>query len=372
MIKIVEAKTKKELKKFVDIPFYLYKNDPYWVAPLKDEQLKKLMGVNNPLFDQGDHAFFIAYKDEEIAGRILVGIEEKLNKDKHKKEGYISLVECIDSTEVFQALTDKCEEWLKARNIESYVGPISPTKGDDSRGILVEGFDGPPVLMNSYNPDHYKKMFEECGFEKYRDLLAFYIDIENVRVNRLKKVVDYAQKRYGYYIENMNLNDIDGLADEIKTIIDLSLPESDHRVAPSKHDIIAEVESLKKYADEDLLFIAKTNDGKPIGMVVSLPNYNEVLIKMKGKKLPFGVFKYLWYKKRVKGLRVFIQHVIPEYRDRAVNGAIFYKMFIKSLEKGYTYGEGSTIGEENKKSIMSVVKIGGKRYRTYRMYKKTI
>ncbi|WDV46243.1 hypothetical protein PV797_00770 [Clostridiaceae bacterium M8S5] len=372
MIKIVEVKSKKQIKEFIEVPFHIYKNDQNWVPPLRRDELKKLMGINNPLFTQGEHALFIVYKDSKGVGRIIVGIEEKLNKSKNKREGYISLFECIECEQVFKLLLQTAEQWLKTRGMKTVVGPISPTKGDDSRGILVEGFDGPPVIMNSYNPKFYGEYFQTNRYNKYRDYLAYYIDTSSMPIERYKRVVKYAKKRYGYYVEKMNLDDVEGLANDLKKIVDLSLPQAEHRIPPSRKDLMAEIRSLRKYADRDLLHIAKSKEGEPIGFVVAVPNYNEILIKMKGRYFPFGILKYLYYKNKVKGVRVFIQHVIPKYRDKAVNGAIFYNMIIKSIEKGYTYGEGSTINEHNKKSILSVEKLGGRKYRVYRMYKKDL
>lgn len=372
MVEVREISKKEDLKKFIDLPFEIYKDDPNWVPPLKGSMLKTLTGINNPLFMNGPHTFFMAYKDGKPAGRILTGINEKLNRNKDKKEGYISLFECVYDWETASLLLDNAASWLKARGMEIVVGPVSPTNGDDSRGLLVEGFNGTPVLMNSYNPEYYIDFFENYGFTKDIDLLAYYLDYDSAPVERFERVVEYAMKRYNFRVDKFNFNKLDREVKDIKKILDLAMPNSwGHLTPPSLEELYAEVFTLKKYADNDLLYIARCND-EPIGFVFALPDLNQVLKKLKGKLFPLGVFKYHWYKRKVDGFRAFVQFVVPKFQNKGVNGSIFYKLMVEAKRKGYTYCEGSTIGEMNIESRRSVEGAGGRHYRTYRLYKKEL
>ncbi|EOD00734.1 GNAT family N-acetyltransferase [Caldisalinibacter kiritimatiensis] len=374
MIDIIEVKDKKGLKAFIDLPWELYKDDPNWVPPLKHSMYKTLKGINNPLFMCGPHTFFLAYKDNKPIGRILVGINEKLNKEKNKKEGYISLFESINDKKVAFSLLDQAINWLKERGMNSVTGPVSPTNGDDNRGLLVKGFDGPPVLMNSYNPSYYPEFFDQYGFVKDIDLLAYYFDPNTVPEKKFKRVVEYAMKKFDFRVDKFNFKNLDREIKDMKKVLDVSMPESwEHLTPPSLEELNAEVNALKSFADPDLLYMARSNkDNEPIGFVIALPDYNQVLKKLNGKLLPFGFLKYLWYKHRITGMRIFVQFVVPKFRNKAVNGAIFYKLMVESKRKGYTYGEGSTIGEMNIESRRSVEGAGGQLYRIYRLYKKDI
>lgn len=372
MIKIVELRDSKKLMTFINLPWTLYKGNPNWIPPLKHDMSKTLSGKNNPLFMCGPHSFFLAIKDDKPVGRILVGINEKLNKEKNKNEGYISLFECINDESAACMLLDAACSWLKCNSITSVVGPVSPTNGDDSRGLLIKGFDGPPVLMNSYNPTYYIDFFEKYGFIKHMDLYAFDIDPNSAPEERFGRVVEYAMKKYNFQIDRFDMNNMEREVQDMKSVLDLSMPESwEHLTPPSVDELRAEVATLKKLADPDLLYMARSGSD-PIGFVIGLPDYNQVLKKLNGRLFPFGIFKYFYYKRRITGLRIFAQFVVPKFQKKAVNSAIFHRLMVEGKRKGYTYCEGSTIGEMNIDSIRSVEGAGGKLYRVYRIYRKDI
>ncbi|SKA83929.1 hypothetical protein SAMN05428976_10689 [Clostridium sp. USBA 49] len=373
MIEIVEIKTKSEIKKFVKLCYEIYKEDKYWVPPLESDMINTLLGHDNALFMNGEHAFFMAYLNGKAVGRICVGINETLNKKKNLKDGYISLFESINNKEVAFSLFDKAVNWLKERGITVVKGPISPTNGDDYKGLLVKGFNGSPVLMNSYNPEYYVNFFEEYGFVKHLDLYAYYQDINSdLNLEKHQKITNYAMKRYNFRIDNINLKDIDNEILDIKKILDIAMPEDwEDLTPPTYEELKAEAGQLIKMADEELILIARS-EGQPIGFAIALPDYNQVLKKLNGKLFPFGPLKYLWYKKKIDGFRIFILFVIPKFRKKAVSSAMLYKFYENALKKGYKWAEGSTIGETNIPMRLDIEKIGANHYRTYRIYKKEI
>ncbi len=372
MLQIKEIKKKQELKAFIDLPWEIYKNDPYWVPPLRWPLFQTLQGKNNPLLARDPHTFFLALSENQVVGRILVGVNTKLNRKKRKKEGYISLFETINDEKVATSLFEAAIAWLRQRGLTRVVGPVSPTNGDDNRGILIKGFNGPPVLMNSYNPPYYEKFFESSGFEKNMDLLAFHLDVEKLDDERYGRIVAYAMKKFDFHIDRFDKKNLEREISDIKEILDLSMPESwGHLTPPSLEEIRAEIYTLAKFVDSDLVYIARSQD-RPIGFVVALPDYNQVLKRLDGRLFPFGFIKYLWYKRKINGARVFIQFVVPKFRNKAVNSAIYHRLMLEARNKGYVYGEGSTIAEMNKESIRSVVGVGGKLYRVYRIYQKTV
>lgn len=314
----------------------------------------------------------MVYEDNMPLGRICVGINDDLNRKKGLKEGYICLFECVENKDAAFLLFDTASKYLKEKGMNSIRGPVSPTNGDDYKGLLVKGFDGPPVLMNSYNPEYYVKFFEDYGFKKFIDLYAYYYDLSKGNFERYGKIVEYATKKYNYRIERIDLKNLDKEIKDIKSILDVAIPEEwEDLTIPSIEDIKAEVKYLKPMVDPDIIVIARSMD-RPIGFAVALPDYNQVLKHLNGRLFPFGIFKFLWYKRKINSGRLFIMFVIPEYRKKGVSSSMLYKVFEAGLKKGYIYGEGSTIGETNLAMRRDVEGIGGKHYRTYRIYKKQI
>lgn len=372
MIEIIEIVNKRGIKKFIDFAFELYKNDPNWVPPLKGDLLKTLEGRNNPLFMSGSHAFFMVYSNGKPLGRICTGVNQSLNEKKNQKDGYICLFEAVNNREVAFALFDAAVSWLRERGISTVKGPVSPTNGDDSRGLLVMGFDGSPVLMNSYNPEYYVNFFNEYGFEKHLDLYAYYYDVEGVDVDRYIRPVEFAMKRYNFHVDRIDLKNIEKEMEDVKKILDIAMPDDwEDMTPPTLEEIRAEGKALVAMADPDFIYIARS-EGNPIGFGIALPDYNQVLKRMNGRLFPFGFLKYLKYKKKIDGARIFILFVIPEFRKKAVSSAILYKALAAGKKKGYKYGEGSTIGEINTAMRRDAEGAGGVHYRTYRLYKKDI
>lgn len=372
MIEIVEIINKKDIKKFIDFSWELYKDDENWVPPLKSDLLKILQGKNNPLFVNGSHALFMAYVNNIPKGRICVGINESLNTKKLNNEGYISLFESVNDREIAFALFEKASNWLKERGIEQVKGPVSPTNGDDNRGLLVMGFEGSPTLMNSYNPKYYMDFFNEYGFEKHLDLYAYFYDVKNVNIDRYEKPVEFAMKRYNFSVDKIDLKNIENEIRDIKSVLDIAMPDDwEDLTPPSLEDIKSEAKNIVAMADPDLIYIAR-KEGRPIGFGVALPDYNQVLKRMNGKVFPLGFLKFLYYKKKINGARIFILFVIPEFRKKAVSSAILFNSLLAGKRKGYIAGEGSTIGETNIPMRRDAEGAGGVHYRTYRLYKKSI
>ncbi|TJX14799.1 hypothetical protein E9840_05245 [Tissierella creatinini] len=372
-ILIKEVKSKSQFDDFIDLPFELYEDDEAWVPPLKFDFKKYIVGENNYLNQSGPNTRIVAYRDKKIVGRLLVGINEKLNKAKGIKEGYISLFESIDDKEVAFALLSFAENWLGERGMDLIKGPLSLPGGDDNRGFLLDNFHDPTLIMNTYNKKYYNDLFLSYGFEKYLDCYAYKSYIHNDNIERYERLVPYAMKRYGFRIDKLDLKNMDSEMKDIKSIIDRAMPkEWDDFIPPNEEEIDLIAKQLIPFADDDLIYIARTNKGEPIGFNISLPDYNQVLKKLKGKLLPFGILKFPYYKKKIDRIRFFVLFVVPEYRKKGVPSAIYLKSYIKAKEKGYVFGEGSTIWEYNKDMILDIEKYGGILYKTYRIYKKSI
>jgi hypothetical protein len=376
MLEITEIKTMRDQRAFIALPYHLYRGDPNFVPPLRLQMKDVLTEGKNMLFGYGPHAMFLARKGGRPIGRILVGIDEGFNRDNSLKSAWFALFECEKEEETAAALLDACESWARARGMDMLRGPMSPDNGDDYRGLLVMGFDGPPALLNSYNPPWYPEFFERHGFHKDEDLYAYYFDRTIFDKDRLGRIVPYAMQRYGYRVDSVDKKQLRREVTDIQRILQDTIPglEGDWMAVPSVDDVEKEARFLLPMVDADFICIARANDtNRPVGFVVAIPEYNQVFKRLKnGKLLPFGVFKLLLYRKKINALRVFVQFVVPDYQNKAVNAAIFYHIYMKALEKGILTADGSTIGELNIPSRLSVEKLGGKHYRTYRTYRKKI
>jgi len=371
-IRIKPVTTKSDRNIFVKLPWQIYRNDPNWVPPLLMDMHNTLNPRKNALLRLGPYCFMLVFKREQPVGRIGVGMDERLNRAKQKRMGYLTLFESVEDYSVARALFDAGLAWLREQGAEEVTGPQSPSNGDDYRGLLVKGFDSPPVLLNSYNPSYYPKFFEQYGFEKHFDRYAYFYDLTNGPSERLRKGVEAVHRRYNFRVRPINLKNLRQEMVLIKDIVERSMPEWPDMIPPSMEEIEAEAAKLKQLAQPELVLFAESEEGEPIGLSIALPDYNQVLAHLNGRLFPFGIIKFFWYKRKIKGARVFVLFVAPEWRKRGISAALYYYTMRNAYRLGYTFGEGSTIHEFNRAMNLDARKAGGELYKIYRVYMKML
>ncbi len=371
-IQIIPVKKNKDVQDFIKLPYKIYKNDPWWVPPLENEIRNLLTPEHNNLLKKGPYQFIIVKKDGIVQARIGVGIDYEINEAKDKKEGYLTLFETTADYEVARNLLDYSCNWLKKRGIGNVTGPISPTRGDDYRGMLVKGFGSSPVLLNPYNPPYYPEFFERYGFEVDMDFCAYYYDLRREIDPKLVRGVNLVKQRYNFRVDSLNINELEQELNDIKVILDEAMPEEwEHIVPPSLEELHSIARPLLKIAEPGLINIARQGD-RPIGFALALPDYNQIFKKIKGKLFPFGFLKILWHKHKITGGRIFVMFIVPDFHKKGVSAAIYLKTFQEAKKLGYIYGEGSQIGKWNKAMRRDAEGVGGIHYKTYRFYKRNL
>ncbi|NLM36877.1 MAG: GNAT family N-acetyltransferase [Firmicutes bacterium] len=372
-ISIKPVVTRNDMRDFLWLPWNLYKNDPNWVPPLLNEVKKQLDPRFNPLLTRGPYRLFLACDSVgRPLSRVMVGIDQADNEGKAKKEGYLALYEAVNEESSTLILNHACT-WLANQGIHLVRGPISPTKGENLRGLLIWGFDSPPVLMNAYNPPEYATYFEKAGFTKDVDYYAYHYDLKRIDVRKTERVVSYAQNKYGFRVNSFDRNNIEAELADLKSILEHARPEDWGDLSPPNlEDLRAYAFQLRDLIIPELIPIARNLEGKPIGFAASIPDYHRVLMKNSSFPFPTGWAKFLFNRHRVSGARVFLLFVIPEYRKKGVSGTLFYHLLLKAKEFGFTYGEGSIVAEFNIPMRRGAERAGGLHYRTYRVYKKEL
>jgi GNAT superfamily N-acetyltransferase len=370
---VVPVRAPRDLRRFLTLPRSIYRGNPCWVSPLLADQRRDLADALLP-GDDGSRALFLALRDGRPAGRIAAIVDRTLNATKQSQTGYFSLFECVDDRRVAAALFDAAGAWLKARGLTVLKGPVSPDgpHGDDCKGLLVDAFDRPPVLMTSYNPPYYQGLIEGCGFAKDFDVYAYLLDKDRLFNRDPGKVIEYAERRYKFRLDTINLARLDDEIRAVKHVLDLAVPaEWPDMIAPSLEELQAMAKRMKPIADPDFVVIARAGD-EPVGFGIALPDYNQVLIHLNGRMTPLAILKYLYYRRKITWARIFIMFVVPTFRKKGVAHAIYYHIFLRGTGKGYTHGEGSTIGEPNTQMRTDMESIGGQKYKTYRIYRKEL
>ncbi len=361
-----------DLRAFLAVPRTIYRGDPCFVPPLLRDVRTSVAAADLEASDT--RALFLARDGRTLGGRVVASIDPVLNARKGERAAHLSLFECVEDREAAAGLFEAATGWLRARRIRLVRGPVSPAGPalDEYKGLLVDGFDRPPVLLTSYNPRYYEGLFEASGFTKDIDVYAYRLDRDALFACDPVRALDYAARRYGYRVETFDLHEVDRAIGDIKHVLDLAVPaEWPDMVAPEIAEIRAMAARLLRLADRDLLLVARAG-GEAVAFGISLPDYNQVLIHLNGLMTPLAAARALWYRRRITAIRFFVMFVVPAFRNKGVSHAIYHETFRRGTAKGYTWGEGSTIGETNTAMRQDIEKIGGRRYKTYRVYRKEL
>lgn len=373
-ITVKPVQNKKEKKLFIDLEWQLNKNTPNWISPLRMERVKVLDTRKNPFYQHSSIELLIAYKDGQPVGRIAAIINKNHNEFHQDKVGFWGFFESINDPAVANALFRAAADWLKARDMEEMWGPMNPSTNDEC-GLLIEGFDTPPMLMMTHNHTFYPALVEEFGNKKIKDLYAWYQTTEDAlshSTEKLRRVSEKILKRYGITIRKIDVKNIKREVKLMKEVYNNAWSRNWGFVPFTDEEFDYSADGLKDIADPDFLLMAEKGD-KPVGFSIILPNINEILAGIpNGKLFPSGIFKLLSGMKKIKTVRVLILGVIKEYQFSGLGSAFYIRAMETAREKGIVGGEMSWILEDNLTMNRAIESFGSRIYKKYRIYQYTL
>lgn len=365
-ITIQPVQSKRDLKKFILFPWKIYKGDPNWVPPLIMEMKKMFDPKKNPFFQHAEVENFLAYRDGEIVGRISAIINDNHNEFHNEKTGFFGFYESVNDLEVARTLIGTAAEWVKDRGMDRLRGPMNFST-NDTCGLLVDGFDSPPVVEMTYNPPYYADLFEKAGLKKVKDLYAYYMDDSTPISPKIERIANILKKRHNVTVRSINMKKLREELDLVKIVYNDAWSKNWGFVPLTDAEIDYIADQLKTIVDPELAIFAFVN-GEVAGFSVSLPDFNQALIKINGRLFPFGLFKLLWYSRKIDMIRVFIMGVREKFRHIGLDAIFYYETYMRGTRKGYHKGEFSWILEDNYRMRNTLEKMGARIYKTYRIY----
>jgi GNAT superfamily N-acetyltransferase len=367
-VTVEKVMTKMQIREFIRFPYALYKNDHNWVPPLLMDDYRKINRKKHPFYQHAEAEFFLARRDGAAAGRIAA-IHDKIWEQTHKENAaYWGWFECREDHAVAQQLFDAALDWARGRGCTRIIGPMSPN-ANDYIGCQIEGFEGSPVLFMTYNPAYYDRLIQGCGNRKWKDLVAWLVGHD--APERLARIMPRVEAKGGFTLRTANMKDFKG---EIERFNDLyNQFEQVNAVftpmTPAEVDLIAR--DLKMAVDPELVFFAEV-DGKPVGVSLSVPDFNVAFKAAHGRLFPFGLFRLLAARKRIPIIRTISMGVLPDYRNRGIDLSFYYNTFVNGKRKGYKGAELSWVEEDNVPMTNTATKIGATPYRKYRVYEQAL
>ncbi|HPR18306.1 MAG TPA: GNAT family N-acetyltransferase [Candidatus Cloacimonadota bacterium] len=373
MITIKPVTNKKELRQFIMLPFSLYKNDPNWVAPLISEQKKFFDPACNPYYEHSEVQLFLAEKDGKIVGRISAQTNTQHNKFHEDKAGFFGFFECIDDQEVADKLIAAAYEWNKAKGKDMLRGPLNFSTNDEC-GLLVDGFDTPPFIMMTHNLPYYKKLLENAGLHKSMDLLAYLIP--NNPPEKLNRIVEKLQQRGRFTVRPLRRKrkELRQDLELVFTIYSQAWERNWGFVPMTEKEFFHLIDTMIVFVRPEFFYLAFVED-QPAGFYCALPDYNQIIQKMKGRMLPFGIFHFLFGRNKITAMRVITMGVIKEFQGRGIDTVFYTKSFQVAHEHKQLQiknAEMSWILETNTMMNRIATNLGGHVHKTYRILDKKI
>ncbi len=371
MVNIEVVRDKKTLKKFIDFPYKHYENDENYVPDLRIMVKEVLDKKKNPFFKHGDAEYFIAVDENgKTLGRIAAITNQMYVDHWNENWGFFGFFEAIEDKEVVKALFDSAVKWLKDKGVEGMYGPTNPSTNDPC-GTLIDGFDTPPFVMMTHNKKYYDKIMRDYGLEKRMDLYAWYLRHQKIpeRMLNLSKKIEERLKSQGITIRNVDYGNLEEEAAKLRYIYNEAWKDNWGFVPLTDEEFKALVKELKMITPKELVFIVEDN-GKPVAFSGTIPNINEILIKIRnGKLLPFNFLKLINFKKKVKTVRILTLGILEKYRKTGIDAVMYARTFESGTKMGYYEGEASWILENNTMMNRALKNINAELYKTYRIYR---
>lgn len=371
---VVECVTgRRQLKEFIAFPQRLYADDPHWVAPLQFEQLQRFTD-KNPFFAHATWQAWVVRRGARIVGRISAQIDDLFNETQAEETGYFGLIEAEDNRDIFALLFDTAEDWLRERGMKKIRGPFNLSINEEC-GVLVDGYDTAPFIMMGHACRYYGSRIEAAGYVKAKDLLAYLIDPDTefpAVMQRLlrglpKNVTVRAFRRKQLHEELAVLRDIfnDSWSDNWGFT----------PFTEAEFDDVGEL--ITMLVDDEFIQIAEI-DGRPVAMVVAVPDINQVARDLNGRLLPFGWLKLLW-RLKVKypaRARVMLMGVRREYQHSRLGPGLAFLVIEKVtralVRRKIKEAEMSWVLEDNAGMNSIAEGVGGVAYKRYRIYEKDL
>lgn len=377
-VRVVPVQGGSELKQFLDFPYHLYRKDPYWVPTLRMDRKAMFDPKKFPFYEHSEVQPFLALRGSEPVGTIAAILNNNHNKFQDEKAGFFGFFECVDDQEVADKLLQAATEWVRAKGMDVIRGPANFSTNEEC-GLLVDGFDSSPVVMMTYNPPYYVNLIEKAGFAKAQDLYAYWLKLSDLvtedgklRSEKLARVVEKVRERERVTIRKVNMKDFDKEVALIKRVYNSAWEKNWGFVPMTDAEFDHLAENLKLGLDPDLTLIAQI-DSEPVGFSLTLPDVNQALHGTNGRLVP-SIVRLLSFKalKRFTICRVIAMGVIEQHRMKGISAIFYYDTALSAAAKGYQYAEMSWILESNLMMNRDIQSMGGKVYKTYRVYEKPL
>jgi len=372
-LSVVEVRSRTEGDQFIKFPWRIYRNDPAWVPPLIIERKAFLDRKRHSFYQHGNAALFLAKRNGEIVGRIMASDDPSYNALHQSNVGCFGLFESTDDVDVAAALLERAAEWLRRRGRSEIMGPIDYSTNYVC-GLLIDGFQHPPTVLTAHNPPYYARLIEACGFEKVKDWYAWWFNPDNAPVSRLRRLVDARARKTSVKIRPIDLRRLADESQRLAAVFNEAWKNNWGFVPFTQAEAKNMATEMRPIIDPRMTLIAEI-DNAPVAFVICVPDINVALHRINGRLtrfgLPIGLIKLLYHRRKIRTVRFVALGVLEKYRRAGIAEMLVLQVMEEGASRGFK-GELSMTLEDNVMINRFVEAIGAQRYKTYRIFKRTL
>ncbi len=353
-IQIKRVETKKDLKRFIEFHYDLYKGNPYDVPNLYSDEVNTLSKDKNAAFDFCEAEYYLALKEGKIVGRVAAIINHKANEKWKKKDVRFGWIDFIDDIEVSRALFEAVEEYGRKKGMDDIVGPLGFTDMDPE-GMLTWGFDKLGTMATIYNYEYYPQHMEKLGgWEKDNDYVEYYLVVPEKSPEKYTKIAEMVEKRYNLHVRKLTKKDIfqGGYGKKLFDLINLTYSDLYGFSELTDRQIDQYVKMYFPFADLNLVTVIEdgNKDNQLAGLGITIPSLSHALQKCRrGRLFPFGWWHLLRAIKfhKTDGVDLLLMGFLPEYRAKGANALLFADLIPRYVNYGFKWGETQVEMESN-------------------------
>lgn len=371
-ITVKPAKSRAEQRDFTMLPWRLYADEPNWIPPLRANQAELVGFRPHPFHQENPLQAFVAYRDGEACGRIVALVNHAHNERSNERRGFFGFFESVDDQAVADHLLAMARQWLADQGMTSLRGPMNPSMNYEC-GLLIDGFQKPPTFMTTYNLPYYQALLENNGLEKTHDMYAFYArrNMIDGMDDKLRFVYNEALRRFDVTLRPM---DRSRFRQEIRMFLDIynrSMEGSWGFTPMSEAEIDHTANSLRYLIEPELTSVAEV-DGKTVGAMFGLLDYNPRIKQINGRLFPFGFIRLLYRRRTIPRMRLISTNVLPEYQKWGIGVLMAGRLLPVGIKLGLQEAEFSWVLESNHLSYKTLKRGGALQEKTWRVYDGTI
>lgn len=373
-LRILPVQSKKQFREFLRLPYRLYRNDPHWIPPLYFERREALHPKKNPFYQHAEVQLFLAYKHNIPVGRISAQVDLEYEKFHGERVGHFGFFESENDFKTASALFAAAENFLNNKNATRSQGPFNFSINQES-GLLVEGFDQPLMIMTPYNPPYYEDLLLGAGYQKAKDLYAWWYQAGNIPEGPTQ-IAEEVAKVPGLTVRGLEKKHIKRDLPKMMEVFNSAWSQNWGFVPLTEAEISQAARELKLLVDPSVAFLGELH-GEPAGICLSVPNIYELIHDFRGRLFPINFLKLLWRikKRKYKSARLMLLGVKKEFRGSALGGLsvlLYQQVAQRGYKAGFVGGELSWTLEDNVKINAGIEFMGGKKIKTFRIYEKRL